>query len=255
MDKTFQLPDELHWLEKISPTLRPVYRSSPVTSFSSHGVAPPGWLEPRRCIYDYELVFFPKGRFVVEIKGERYECDAKTFIIIPPEKWHVTYNIGDCDGHRYWTHFDWVYAPRELDDPYETYHPGKPQLEKMRWPPDFIPKKIQHGKIAHFDEVMKLMERLCQMTKGGNDRNLLAGRAVLLEILFEIILPTASTEIPPPYSMRMARQVRDLLDKMNSEKRTVSIQDALASSGYTYAHLCRIFKKEYGLSPCVQTNR
>lgn len=250
MNPTFALPTELHWLERISPTLRPIFRSSPVTSFSSHGIAPPGWLEPRRCIYDYELVIFQKGRFIVEIEEQPYECREGTFIIIPPGKWHISYNIGDSEGHRYWAHFDWIYSAYDQEGPFETFHPGKPQWEKMHTAPDFIPREIWHGQIDRLDEVMTLMKRLCQMTRGGNDRNWLAGRAVLLEILFETLLPATTTDEHPPYSMRLARQVRDLLDKMGGEKsRNSSIQDALSRSGYSYAHLCRTFRKEYGLSP------
>lgn len=237
------------WLEMISPHPRPG-GDKHVSSYTSHGRSAPGWVEPLRVIYDHELVLMTEGEFVFEIGRKKYPCPAGTYIIIPPGKYETAYRLGKGYGHRYWSHFDWIFSQEERNAPIYTYHPGKPHWEKVRYAPKFIPREIFHGKITHPEKIIPLMEKFCWIMKNGTARQKLLSRPMLLEILLELLLPESTDAPRRSRSIRLASQTRQLLEDVVLQKRHgLSIQSLLGESGHTYAHLCRIFKKEYGIPP------
>lgn len=238
------------WLQLISPCVRPVIRRGIHKSYTSHLSHAPTWMEPLRVIYDHQLVLFSQGSFRVEIEGEEYPCPADSFIIIPPGQWHATWNVGREIGHRHWCHFDWVYSGPYGDTPIMTYHPANPRARFYRLPPSLVPKHILHGTIPSPPIAYDLMERLCQMQLPGGKHKKLASRAVLLDLLIELL------DIPdePPDSTQqsswLAMQVRQCLDDLVEKGRTISsVQAALGDFRYSYDHLRRLFRAEYGVAP------
>jgi len=78
--------------------------------------------------------------------------------------------------------------------------------------------------------------------------------ALLLEILYRIFGRTQS-DLPAPrltQATRLAHQVRGLLQKLPSQKE--SIQMTLETLGFSYAHLCRVFRRQYGVTPVEYLN-
>lgn len=200
-------------------------------------------------IYDHELVLFRQGLFRVEIEGQEYFCPADSFIIIPPGRWHTTWNTLDKTGQRNWSHFDWVYAGPYGATPVMTFHPAKPVLRLTRPAPDFVPQAVFHGPIPAPHRAYALFDRLYHLRLLGEEHDKATCRAVLLELLIELLDAREQARAPKEQQSRLAYQVRERLRKVAEEEAGASIQAALAELRFSYAHLCRIFRAEYGLPP------
>ena len=72
-------------------------------------------------------------------------------------------------------------------------------------------------------------------------------RGVFLELLLRLIWPATETTRPAERAMQLAQQVKDLLDHPDTQQE--NIQTLLASLGFSYAHLCRLFRRAFGLTP------
>lgn len=239
-----------NWLQLISPCVRPVARGESQRTYTRHRVYPPKWTEPLRIIYDHELVLFSKGSFRVEIEGKEYVCPSNSFIIIPPGHWHATWNTGSENGHRYWSHFDWRYGGPYGDTPILTYHPATPYPRLYRSAPDFVPTNIFHGDIPSPQRAYDLIERICNLQLLGAEHDKLTSRALLLELLIHLL---DARDEPPSSTQRqswLAHQVRERLKQAVEKGGDVpSIQTMLEEFHYSYAHLCRLFRIEYGIAP------
>lgn len=208
------------------------------------------WIEPLRVIYDHELVLFTKGRFRVEVSGKDYDCPAMSFIIVPPGAWHITWNVGNETGERLWSHFDWVYQGPPANGPGITFHPAKPQSQFYRPAPAFVPRSILHGAIRAPEQVYDLHDRLQQRQTLGSRHDRFASRAVLLELLIHLLDDDEKTPVSTDRHSWLASRVRERLKTAVEERGEIPpIQSMLAEFRYSYAHLCRLFRMEYGISP------
>ena len=239
-----------NWLQKISPCVRPVPQTDPRRLYTGRRLHSRRWIEPLRVIYDHELVLFTKGRFRVEISGKEYDCPALSFMIIPPGVWHITWNVGGGTGERRWCHFDWMYHGPVTDTPGMTYHPAKPKSPLYRPAPSFIPRTILRGPIQLLEQACDLHDRLQQLQALGGRHDRLASRALLLELLIHLL---DSEENPPALKNRhswLASRVRERLKSAVENRGDIPpIQSMLSELRYSYAHLCRLFHAEYGISP------
>lgn len=232
-----------HYLDTISPIVREVGRGLRV--FGN------GWVEPLRVIYDHQLVMFDHTEFVVEAGGERYECAPGSFIVIPPGLWHVTRSVVAQPGSRYWAHFDWRCLEHEVDSPILTYHPAPLQASLVRHAPAGVPDGILHGTMESPREMFDLHTRLRERWRRGSPRRRRACRALLLELLLELL---DTRESPPPrvdHDAGVAARAREALDALANAPVTseASIQNRLSHLGYSYAHQARLFKKHHGITP------
>ena len=109
------------WFDQICPSVR-------LAGSAAH---PVGWVEPRRVIYDHELVLFEEGTFSVEIEGERFDCPPGSWIVVPPMRWHAT-RLRGPSGRRRWVHFSWEPDLRPAPVPIMTYEPGRPVAANAR---------------------------------------------------------------------------------------------------------------------------
>lgn len=238
------------WLQRISPCVRPVPRREPRPTYTSHALHPPRWTEPSRVIYDHQLVLFSQGRFRVEIEGKEFIGSPGRFIIIPPGRWHTTWNVGDRAGHRHWSHFDWVYRGPYGDAPLLTYHPARPDPRLYRGAPDVVPPSIFHGSIAMPQRAYDLHERLSQMQMLGSDHDQLASRALLLELLIHLLHGPDERPALKNRQSWLAHQVRERLrEAVEKGGEVPPVQRMLEEFRYSYAHLCRLFRAEYGIAP------
>jgi AraC-like DNA-binding protein len=235
------------WLERIAPCLRPVISSGP--HYSGQAPCNGHWTEPTRVIYDHELILFIRGQFVVEIERRRFTCNAGSFLIVPPGKSHTTWEVAGRTGHRYWIHFDWCWSGSSADTPLAAFAPARSQSKSLRPAPGFIPAEILHGAIDSPSRAWDLAERIItlQQRRIGHDR--LICRALLLELLIELL--DAPAQSPPHRAgeVAIAHRVRRILDQAAERKNGQRIEEMLESLGYSYEHLCRIFRRHYGLPP------
>lgn len=247
---TQPLPSVESWLARIAPVPRPPRPWTSPHIYTSEGASAANWTEPRRVIYDHELVLFRTGEYLLEVAGERYACPAGSFAIVPPGCWHTSYNVGGERGRRQWCHFDWLPGPDHAETPVMTFHPDPPQSERLRLAPGFVPTGVLHGPIRSPGRVDALMGQLIVQQRSGSVRDRLLCRATLLALLVELLLPTDPVPEPRPAAERLATSVRRLLDEAAARSGPVPpIVPLLRSLGKSYAHLCRLFRAEYGISP------
>ena len=225
------------WLDMISPQVNIVWR----------GRNSPGWIEPLRRLYDHELVIVTDGQCRISIENKAVDCVPGTFIIVPPDKPHVTVAGPRANLYRFCIHFDWAYHPPGPAHGFCVFHPGRIKPALVHQPPGFVPEMLVSGQVRKRGEIEVLLKRIvaCWTSRNASDR--LLCRALLLEILIRLLSPLSDDQQSSPDSLRIAREARRLLDSPISQHE--SIQRVLESLGYSYAHVCRLFRKAYGTRP------
>ena len=228
-----------------------LYRISPCVHIASSAPAPPDWVEPLRVLYDHELVLFSEGRFVVEIGDTSYDCPAGTYIVIPPGCAERSSAVGDAPGKRHWVHFDWDWRPSMPGAPVMTYSPLPLEADLLRPAPDFVPKGVLYGRIRHIDRALALHEQLETRWDSSDAHEQLLSRAVLLELLCDLFGEEDSRkQIEPPLHTlltRVLRRLRELADAPLCA--TPPIRQELPKLGYSYGHLLKLFKAQFGITP------
>ncbi len=235
-----------YWLDKISPCIK-IVGNAATTS---------GWIEPMRYIYEHELVLFENAKYNVEVDGKSYNLDSGFFIIIPPGQKHITVNSNHRPGHRYWTHFNWVYSEINNQDMVMTYCPATPNKKLYIKAPSFIPAGIIFGKIKNFSLLLEQFKRLEYLFNFGDSSQHSSCRGIFLEILLSLLADkfTASESCTHnqvlsknDLSSTIRRQLSKLAEQPASEP--IMVQEFLERSGLSYAHQSRVFKKCYGITP------
>lgn len=230
---------DLPWLSRINPQVQT----------AGHAQWPPLMVEAPRIIYNHELVVFTGGTCRVEIAGVVYTCKNKTFLIVPPDVEHVTMN-GDEAVHRYWVHFDWVLDRRMHDGQFCVIPPKRPKRHLVRLAPAFVPRRVQHGPIPEPARVLALLRDLSLRWNTGDALGRATCRALLLEILILLFGETAGKA--PDRHTRLAFEAKAALDGVAMGGG--SVQARLASLGYSYEHVCRLFRSQFGVSPIAYVN-
>lgn len=232
---------DAEWLLKISPSPR----------IAGDAASPGRWVEAMRVIYEHELVLFEDASYEVEVEGVKFPCPAGSFIIVPPARRHITRELSGLPGHRYWIHFDWLHSGPISGRPVMTYCPATPDSSLFRLPPDFVPKGIFNGHIRSLPNALELFHRVEELFNSGSGRERLLSRACLLELLLELLAPDSTEAIGEAPSSRIASKIRETLAGLASlpARENLSIQRTLEESGLSYAHQCRLFKGQYGISP------
>lgn len=240
------------WLNRISPILRPGHHTG-------YRMAPTRWIEASRIIYDHELVIFG-GEFIVELDGQKHHCPPNSFLIIPPGKEHKTINISNKPAYRYWVHFDWLCDKSFHKTPLAAYFPAKSHHMLYHIAPEFVPDTIMKGTVPAFTKTLELHKRLCERHNYGNSHEKKTCRAILFELLIELLdqgIPKEehydkTHKLTAKVRQMLADTIEDIITKSASE--IPSVQKLLAETGYSYAYLSRLFKKSYGISPISYIN-
>jgi AraC-like DNA-binding protein len=235
----------MEWLKKISPSLNIVDGDS----------WNKGFIEPERVIYDHELVLFTSGECVLTIDEKQYSCKSPYWIIVPPGKIHCSKVSGEDEVYRYWIHFDWLYTEKNATCPMCTYIPEKPDKQLLKPAPAFIPAKIFHGQINNLPDTLQTVKKLKNAWQSENELDRMTARALALELLIRLIgynQTTTSLDKTNRREEMLASILKIHLEKMPSQ--AVEIRSYIKELGYSYGHLCRIFKTLYGLSPLTYLN-
>jgi AraC-like DNA-binding protein len=131
-----------------------------------------------------------------------------------------------------------------------TFHPAKPRRSEFRKAPDFVPSPVFHGAIPNPQPAFDLFDRLFQTQHFGDPHDQLAGRALLLELLIQLLDERVKPAHPEKRGLHLASLVRtQLKNAVESGEPIPSIRQMLEKSRYSYAHLCRLFHAEYGIPP------
>jgi len=237
----------MHWLSRIAPAPRLVGTLA----------APPGWIEPERVIYDVELVLFTGSDFVVRVDGQEYACGHGSFIVLPPGRIHSTLNCGDGRGQRYWVHFSWEPRGDLSEVPIESYHPSPVQTDHVCPIPDYVPEHPMKGTADRLDRALERHARISYRWNLGNAHEQMLARALLLELLIELLDDTTAVSPASSASHLLAHRVRRAIESSvhDTVLRRSNLSDYLTTLGYSYEHLSREFRKVYGFPPADYLNR
>ena len=238
------------WLARVAPVPRPPRPGASPHTYTAQSRTTPHWTEPLRIIYDHELVLFREAEFLLEVEGRSYPCPPGSFAIVPPGRWHTSYNVDGRHGHRQWCHFDWIPGDGREETPVMTFHPDSPVRDRLRQPPAAVPAALLHGPIRLPGRVAKLAERLIEQQRSGAERERLLSRTTLFELLVELLLPEEPRLPTHAATERLAARVRRLLDETAARPGPIpAMVPLLETLGRSYAHLCRLFRREYGIAP------
>ncbi len=231
------------WMNQISPIIRRIWR----------GPFHPRFIEPGRYLFDHELVIFMEGNCQVTIEDRILQCTSGSYLIVPPNVYHLT-RAGEQRVYRFCIHFDWAYNPLHDDDPpICTYHPDRPDEQRIHPRPYFVPNELFYGRVELDSPVIGLIETLSVRILTGNMVDQLAARGTLLELLVTLLAPKPSISAEKSSVRDLAYEVKQLLDDLIQP--TDSIQSLLENSiGLSYAHLCRVFKRTFGMPPAAYLN-
>jgi AraC-like DNA-binding protein len=230
------------WLERINPQLNIAW------SGTWQGR---GYIEAARRLYDHELIIFTTGLCHVQVGRREFRCPAGTFMIIPPDTTHISSVVSTESVHRYCFHFDWIYCRRTESLPYCVFLPARPRRSGLRFAPRWVKRDLWHGKVSNPVAVTQLAEKIHERWTTRDRTGRLTGRAQLLELLL-LLLSRQSALRRMDRQGDLAGRAKQLLDERYAAHQ--SIQDLLEQSGFSYAHLSRIFKKQYGISPLSYVN-
>ncbi len=230
------------WLHCISPDLH-------ATAYAEHA---PSWFEASRVLYDHELVIVTQGSCLLSTPKKLYTCKAGSWIIIPPGQWHETRVTSDTPCTRLCMLFDWNYQATVRND--ETPHftlASHPILEKhLRLAPSYVPSGFLSGYCPDLSAITSMYYRLHERWLFGTTHDQLIARSLALELLLEILDEQHPQQENDTDNALAARARRILQQAVLPHLSGIfSIQTFLTKTGYSYAHVCRVFNKTYGLSP------
>lgn len=224
------------WLKRISPRLNVAWQ----------GEWPSGQVEPPRYLYDHELVIVSQGSCEVRLDERVVELKAGDYLIVPPDTFHVT-KIGALGVRRHCFHFDWVPPAKRKAHALCCFYPSRPARALVVPTPAFVPGKISEGSWRADEAVRPLIETLVHRWKTGEPLARETCRAVFLELLTRLVWRAGKRSGNPNHATQRAQTVKDLLDRPDTQEENV--QTLLASLGFSYPHLCRIFRRAFGVTP------
>ncbi|HSI85321.1 MAG TPA: AraC family transcriptional regulator [Candidatus Methylacidiphilales bacterium] len=238
------IPPVNEWLERMNPRINAIWR----------GAWKVGMVEPARFIFDHELVIVSKGRCRVQIDDETHDLQAGSFIIVPPGRSHAT--TAESDVQRMCIHFDWLRSQPPSRNPIWVYHPNKINAAAVKPAPAFVPGMRLRGSFQLNGPIAPLLESIIYRWRTGDKLDQAASHLSLAELLLLLLWQQEASPAQGAASGDRATQlafaVKDLLD--TAPRGTLEIQVSLASLGFSYAHLCRMFKAQFGLSPVRYLN-
>ncbi len=229
-----------HWHDQMNP--------SPHFAITCTDEA--GWIEPLRVIYDHELIMVRAGYYRIEIDNIVHELGPDEYIIIPPGEWHVISGQADAGGIRECIHFDWTGTQGAWGYVLHCFHPCIPEERLYRRSPMWIPQGLMTGSAPVACSV--LFQRVESRARSKNAHQRSTARALLLELLLELFNAEDHNAPEEFFAHRsiphQAREVLQTLVQLPVSK-TPSLEQSLAVGGYTYSHVCRCFKRQFGMTP------
>ncbi len=220
------------------------------------------WYDPRRLLYDNELLLFgPNSDCTIRFDRQSIHCPSHSWIIIPPNTWHICEGHIQHGGYRLWVHFDWTEQKRpentQNKGPRMCYREEDRQESFFSLQPKTIPEQIAHGDI-HDSGAIRLAHARCRRYAHltGQKEQLLARSAFLDIVAHCFFSQTDETPLEHSADDSNNEDIRCILQDIAllPFSEAPSIRDTLTNTGQSYDHIARIFKQQCGLSPLLYIN-
>lgn len=117
-------------------------------------------------------------------------------------------------------------------------------------------KKFFHGNLRNPEYVFDLFEKLETFWNNGSPHQQTLSRAILLEIIIELLDEKPRKISGENKATSLASSVRRHLDTLSKlpVNQCPSVQSELEKLGYSYAHLSRVFRRTNGVTPVGYIN-
>lgn len=226
------------WLDQVNPQAHLLW----------HGRWEHGGGEPARWLHDHELVVVTEGHCEVTIENDVFSCPAGSFIVVPPGRRHSSGAVSEEGVYRYCVHFDWVWQ-RALRAPIFVFMPHAFDEAAVHQPPAFVPSGVLRGDIDDFERVKGALDTLAFEWRAQQGSSMC--RAYLLQVLVQLL---AEGERGPAVGWErvLALRVKKLLDVTMSSNE--SVRERLQQLRFSYEHLCRLFRRHFGVTPVGYLN-
>jgi len=122
----------------------------------------------------------------------------------------------------------------------------------MLMTPDIVPDNSMTGKFPPTGRVTAFIETLFHRWQTRNQFERATCQAIFLELLLHLLWRQPGRRQTSERALNLACMTKDLLDR--EDQAGSPVQPLLESLGFSYPHLCRLFKKHYGLTPVSYRN-
>ena len=222
------------------------------------------WSNPWRVIYDQQLLLVQGGTIECFFEdGQKIVTEPDSYIIKPAGLPHRSVQISEGTISLRWVHFDWTYVEPVMTGSSLRVCRSSSALREdlIRSQPDFLPRRIFHGSLSSSLDQINLFDRMQQRWNCGTLMERAGCRALLLEILIRLLGESEGLFGEDlhggDYPHQLAHRTRDILNRMleNPKAARVPLEAAVGKLGYSYPHVCRVFKRAYGVSPITYFNQ
>jgi AraC-like DNA-binding protein len=125
-------------------------------------------------------------------------------------------------------------------------------MGEVRRAPHFIPRQIAGGRFDPSGPVLSLLESLFHSWQTGHDLDRAVCGRIFGQLLLHLLWQRSRAAPLLDRPARLAYAVKALLDRPGDVD--APVQELLSSLGFSYAHLARLFKKRFGISPLRYRN-
>jgi AraC-like DNA-binding protein len=209
------------------------------------GTTTSNWSDPRRRIYDCELVYVSAGEFWIDLNGRRETLRTGDLVIVPPNFVHESSVSPGGSVVRHCIHFVWNRRDLVREAPFWTVVEERfqPSLEcpvepaAARWLP-LLSRLQQH---REFLPVIELCLREMRLDHAAGE--------LLLWPIVKFLLADRTKKSAAEDSRRLGAMV-DIKRHIDTHfKRAIGYPELCKLSGLSRSHLCTVFKRLAGAPP------
>ena len=228
-----------------------MFTIDPVIHVFWEGKSPAGWQEPKRRIYDHELVFVSAGEFWLMVDETTYLMKKGMLAIVPPATWHKSWTEEQKTAIRHCIHFDWTVEYSHIKSPLMTFanesfdaswvHPPTPAIA------EHLPLVVQLEDKSTLFQILELA--LAHIRQGTSMKN------YLLWPVLRGLLDIQSRNLIVERGGKTERAVMAVKHYIESHfVETIGYNEFCSLVKLSRSHLCQAFSGQIGKSPIAYLN-
>lgn len=225
---------------------------SPVMHFFWEGEWQPGQVEPRRRLFDCELVYLAVGEMQLEIAETVHRLRPPAMVIIPPGVWHESRAALSGPVFRHCVHFDWVPEAVPQQKPLWSFFGDAYDARLVNpVPAEIAPHLPLVVSLASGDDVVTVLLSALEHIR----REAPMGVHLLWPVLNTLLtrnLAAASRPVFPSKTARAVFVIRDFIENHYAEPQDYDTYRELTK--LSASHLCQAFTGMIGRPPLTYLN-